>query len=574
MHAGHGRSRTRMAGRRVGTRVAGRRVVALVACLAGLLALPLVGVSAARGADDPHSGRAVAAATSCPDVVNAARFTSATELRRMTAKFNSFGPRILGSAAHNKAITWLASQARSIGLSIRSERFKPYAWLPRTRSKHGRGLDISAAGGLSVTGPGGSNVSIPDAGAVHWSKPTGKGGQGGPLVYLRADQPITAANAAGKVVVRDFQVGAIPFGALEPLGIGLYLSADLAGYTDYTRPYLSPNVQADQLDASRAGAAGVVFTWDVPSKQVLGYYDPHQGTISRVPAVFIGSERAERLKALAAQGRSARVTVRAKIARKPTRNLVATLPGRSREKIVLAANTDGTSWVQENGVIGMLALARSYAKLPKRCHPRSLELVFSSAHDAFRDDGLTPQHHPLDKEHTAFAFTIEHLGTREILPSGAGAARRLGFTGHADPALFAAGDSGALRQAAVAATKRRDLPRTAVLKGLAAPNENQAPSICSMGGLGTYFHSALVPTLAMISGPWSLYDPVFGRKAIDFGQMRSQVLAAGDAILSLDGLPRARIAGDYPALQAQLDQGTKSGCPTEELPLHAPGPGQ
>ena len=62
----------------------------------------------------------------------------------------------------------------------------------------------------------------------------------------------------------------------------------------------------------------------------------------------------------------------------------------------------------------------------------------------------------------------------------------------------------------------------------------------------------------MISGPWTLYDPVFGRKAIDFGQMRSQVLAAGDAILALDGLPRAQIAGDYPALQAELDQGTKT----------------
>ena len=53
-----------------------------------------------------------------------------------------------------------------------------------------------------------------------------------------------------------------------------------------------------------------------------------------------------------------------------------------------------------------------------------------------------------------------------------------------------------------------------------------------------------------------------------------QVLAAGDAVLALDGLPRAQIAGEYPALQAQLDQGTKSACPNQDLPLHAPGPGQ
>ena len=138
---------------------------------------------------------------------------------------------------------------------------------------------------------------------------------------------------------------------------------------------------------------------------------------------------------------------------------------------MLAANTDGNSWVQENGVIGMLAFARYYAKLPKRCHPRTLELVFSSAHDGYRDDGLNPEHYPLDKKRIAFAFTIEHLGTREILPTGEGAARHLKFTGRADPALFGAGDSEVLRQTAVAATKRRNLPRTAVLKGLAVPND-------------------------------------------------------------------------------------------------------
>ena len=139
---------------------------------------------------------------------------------------------------------------------------------------------------------------------------------------------------------------------------------------------------------------------------------------------------------------------------------------------MLAANTDGNSWVQENGVIGMLAFARYYAKLPKRCHPRTLEFVFSSAHDGYRDDGLTPDHYPLDKKRIAFAFTIEHLGTREILPTGEGAAKHLKFTGRADPALFGAGDSEVLRQTAVAATKRRNLPRTAVLKGLAVPNES------------------------------------------------------------------------------------------------------
>jgi hypothetical protein len=510
-------------------------------------------------------------AASCADVVKAADFTSKAQLRKLTARFNSFGPRILGSPAHNRAIAWLEKKARAEGLRVRSRSFRPSGWFPRTHMKRGPGLDIGAAGGLSVTRPGGSRVNVSDAGAVHWSKPTAKRGEGGPLVYLAPDQQITAANAAGRVVVRDFPSASLPLGAALPL-VGLYQTPDLEGYTDYSRPYLA-TLHEELTAAGQAGAAGVVFAFDVPGQQVRGYYDPHVGTLYRVPAVFVGSAQATQLKALAARGSSARVTVLAQVARRKTRNLIATLPGQSTEKIVIAANTDGNSWVQENGVIGMLAFARYYAKLPKRCHPRTLELVFSSAHDGFRDDGLSPDHYPLDKGRIAFAFTIEHLGTREILPTGQGAGRHLRFTGLADPALFGAGDSDVLRETAVAATKRRGLPRTAVLKGLGVPDATQAPPICSMGGLGNFFHQSLVPTLAMISGPWTLYDPSFGRRALDFGQMRSQMLAAGDAVLALDGLPRAQLAGDYPALQADLDQGTKHACPPiSTFPLHAPGP--
>jgi len=521
----------------------------------------LVGVPTAEAAASP----------SCPDTVQAGQFASKAELRELTAKFNSFGPRVLGSAAHNRAIEWLERRSRAIGMSTHSLPFKPYAWRPKAQMKNGPGLDIGASGGIAVDKPNGGTESVADAGAVHWSQPTSKRGDGGPLVYLPPAEDITAANSAGKVVVRDFEIGSLPFGAVGPL-LGLYQSPDLEGYTEYARPYLSPNVHQDQVDASKAGAAAVIFVFDLPAKEVRGYYDPHTGMIYRQPAVFVGRSQGERLEALAAQGASARVSVRADVGRRKTRNLIATLPGKSDEKMVLAANTDGNSWVQENGVIGMLALARYYAELPMRCRPRTLELVFSSAHDAYRNDGLDPSHYPVDKEKTAFAFPIEHLGTREIVPEGEGADRHLVFTGLADPALFAAGDSTALREAAVEATKRRDLTRTAVLKGLAVPNPNLAPSICSMGGLGNAFHPQLVPTLAMISGPWSLYDPVFGSKAIDFAQMRNQLLAAGDTVLALDGLPRDEIAGDYPALQEDLDNGTKSPCPPEEFPLHAPGP--
>ncbi len=510
-------------------------------------------------------------AAQCPNIVSPSEFTGKHKMRKLTAKFNSFGPRVLGSGAHNSSIRWLERQNRRIGLKTHSIGFRPYTWIPKTRFKSRPGRDIGAAGGITFRKPDGSTGTIADAGAVHWSKPTSKRGEGGRLVYLPPEQKITAATSAGKVVIREFEVGSIPFGALGPL-LGLYQSDDLIGYSEYARPYLSPNIHEDQVEASKAGAVGVIFIFDLPTRDIRGYYDPHVGMLYRQPAVFVGLNQGERLKRLAAAGSSVRISVLASVARRNTRNLIARLPGKSSEKIVLAANTDGNSWVQENGVIGMLAFARYYAKLPLKCRPRTLELVFSTSHDSYRNDGLSPRHYPLDKKKTVFAFAIEHLGTREIVPVGEGNDRRLRFTGTLDPALFGAGDSEVLRKVVVAAAKRRNLSRTSVLKGLGVPDPNQAPPICSMGGLGNAFHPRMVPTIAMISGPWSLYDPVFGARAIDFGHMRKQMLAAGDAILALDGLTRKKIAGDYPELEAELTKGTKTACPPEVFPVQAPGP--
>ena len=167
---------------------------------------------------------------------------------------------------------------------------------------------------------------------------------------------------------------------------------------------------------------------------------------------------------------------------------------------------------------------------------------------------------------------MEHLGTREIVPNAAG--DRLRFTGKGEPFLFAAGNSDLLRQTAMNVTKKRNLDRTAVLQGLGLPTPGQAPPICSMGGLGTFFQSLLVPTLAMISGPWSLYAPSFKESAIDFRRMRSQLLAVGDTVLALDGAPRDQIAGDYPELRKQRAQGSPTCPPVSAGQQFAPRPGE
>jgi hypothetical protein len=517
----------------------------------------------------PASG---AQARTCPATVDERAFSSAAQLRSLVTRENGFGERYLASAAHNRTIDWIEDRVRAIdGFRVRSDPFRVWRWLPRTRARGRPGLDLGRAGGLRVTPPGGSPEQVPVAGAVRFSQPAGPRGRSAPLVSLDPDEEISARTAGGKVVIREFPATSLPYVALQ--GIGVHVTPDLASATgNYERPFLN-ELHQELLAATAAGAAGVVFTFDVPRRQVHGYGDPHTGTIFGVPAVFAGGAEARRLRSLAAQGASARVIVRAEIDRARTSNVVATLRGRSAQRIVLGANTDGQSWVQENAVAGLIAFARFYARLPLRCRPRTLQIAFTSAHDAIVVDGMERYSAPLDARYDrggiAFAFAVEHLGTREIVPSATG--DRLGFTGKGEPFLFAAGDSDVLRETAVAATRRRNLDRTAVLPGLGLPAAGQVPPVCSMGGLGNFFHRRLIPTLAMISGPWSLYAPSFRSRAIDFRRMRSQLLAMGDAVLALDGVARERIAGDYLRMREQRAQGAPA-CPREAYPQFARGP--
>ena len=89
------------------------------------------------------------------------------------------------------------------------------------------------------------------------------------------------------------------------------------------------------------------------------------------------------------------------------------------------------------------------------------------------------------------------------------------------------------------------MDRTFVLPGSDPPVPERVPPQRSFGGIGTHFHSHLVPTMAMISGRWTLWAPAFGSQAVDHERMRRQVPAAGDAITALAPVRREEIADPH-----------------------------
>ncbi|GAB2810105.1 hypothetical protein [Lentzea nigeriaca] len=461
-----------------------------------------------------------AAASDCPASIDERAFASAAKLRELNGRMAGFGVRATGSPAHNRFLSWLERRvSRLPGMSVRSERFPIVRWQP------GPGLLVS--GGV-----------VPVAAAIPYSAP---GLRSGELIRLPGSEPITAANARGKVVLRDFP-------AVD------------RGYLAETR------LHQDMIDAGVAGAAGVVVAFPFPHEQVRGYWDPHTGTHYRVPGVFVGSDAAGKLQP------GTRTTIGVLAGRSPavTRSLIATLPGRSPERIVIDTNTDGVGWVQENGTVALLALAEHFAHVPQRCRPRTLEFVFATGHLHRPAEGSEFRARALDAEYddggVAFAFVLEHLGTREFLPS----AGSLQPTGAAELSGWFAG-SPVLARAAAAALAARAVDRTFVLPGSDLPVPDRAPPQCSFGGIGTHFHSHLVPTMAMISGPWTLWAPSFGAEAVDHERMRRQVLAAGDAVLTLGAVPREQIAGPYLDLRRARAAGAAT-CSHDLPPEWAPMP--
>lgn len=489
----------------------------------------------------------------------------------MLAEVTDFGLRSPGSEQHEASIDWLAEKLGEVeGMEIELEEFTINRWQPTPEAAGDiPGRDLAAAGELTVQ-DGGAPDPIEVAGAVPFSLPTGEEAASGPLVFLPADQ-ITPEAAAGKIVVTEIPPTSLPYAAFE--AIGHLVTEDLPREGEYDRPYLR-DFHGMLTDAGLARAAGLVMVWEVPTEQVKGYWDPHSGTRYHVPSVFVGNDEIDRLRRLASAGATAELKVLAEWDEAPTRNLIATLPGQSRERIVVNANTDGLGWVQENSTVAIIGLARYFGSLPLECRPRDIQFALTSNHLAYGDDGLIRYVPEIDEgfeEGTvAFVMGVEHLGTREILPTSPGGPLEL--TGELDTFAWSAPvESPVLVEASLAAVERRGLRRTAVLQGVGVPDPDQVPSICSQGGLGTVFHSSLVPTIAGISGPWSLWAPYFGEEAIDFEHMRDQAVTFGDIAIALGDVPRDEIAGDYLEARQKRADGART-CSEELPPEVAPEP--
>ena len=472
-----------------------------------------------------------------------------------------FGPRLTGSDAHNRYIAWLEQEFSGAGLSLLDcDQYLTERWLAedvgleiltglgagaaRVATYYPRSQETAAEG---IEGPLVYAGTLPDP-----DLSVGPGGLEGLARALRSypDQVVDWANAlpagasklAGSIVLVD-----VP--APVPLTTGVDLLGDSflywPGHTetdwaegDYKRLWIVPGATGIPTAPFQAlGAKGVVYVLDASFAALKGAYVPFESAFEPLPALFVDRDEGARLRQLAAEAPQTRLRLTASRTKVPTRAVTAVLPGRSSETMILNTHTDGQGFVEENGGVAFVALARHFASLPA-AERLQRTLVFAAwpghmSADLPQTQGWIDDHQDLVKR-AAAAITVEHLGCTEWVDDP-----DAGYHATGQPEMLAAYASyGQVQQIVQDTVVAHRVSHTAV----------ERPGV--QFGVGGQFQAAGVPQVGIIAGPEYLVtiSPNGEIDKFDPDLASRQVAWIADMIKRLDGVSAATLKQGDPTL--------------------------
>jgi len=317
------------------------------------------------------------------------------------------GPKYTGNKAHATFVDFLASHLQELGLDVAREHYSFPRWEARRWA-------------LTVNPASGQSFQAPVTSYFPYSGQTPAGGVSGDLVYAGHNPSFDLGGLQGKIALVDFAVNTRQFGEIyKPWGI--YPSdAHFPAEVHPARAAIS-----DLTPFQKAGAVGVILVWtDVSDANAMDQYTPFSRPPQGVPGLYVGRETGAKLKEMLRSGAKATLVLEAEtFPDTSTDTLIATLPGVSSNEVILVnTHTDGPNATEENGGLGILALAKYFSRIPKADRKRTLVFPLTTGHFA---GPWVPsirgviQKYP-DLIHNAVAaLTVEHLGCREWLDDDA-----------------------------------------------------------------------------------------------------------------------------------------------------------
>jgi hypothetical protein len=418
-----------------------------------------------------------------------------------------FGPRLTASDPHKHYVDWLEQEFIDAGLQM----------LPRDDYKTDRWLAQEV--GLEVlSGPHAGPVKV----ATYYprSQETPGGGVTGPLVYGGAApapslSPTGVADLEASIARYPSELASWASGLSSVLGgqqgsillLDLPLPAPLTvgtlmpdstfqywpGHTladwsalDFKRLALVPGLILPITPFEQTGASAIVLILDCSYDALKGGYLPFDQGFQTTPVLYVDRDTGQALRAQAAGRPATRLTLAATRQESPTQAITAVLPGESSEVIIFNTHTDGQGFVEENGGVAFVHLARYFASLP-RSKRLKRTLVFAAWPGHMVADITTGwiQAHPDLVSRAAAALTVEHLGCTEWLDTVGHGYHPTGQ----NEVFFVWTTQGKMFELTRDTVVAHRLERTALMRPPA------------QFGVGSPFQTAGVPQIGAIAGP-------------------------------------------------------------------------
>lgn len=478
----------------------------------------------------------------------------------------NFGPRLTGNDAHSRFIGWLEQEFSDAGYELLPcDVYQTSRWAVQEF-----GLDV-----LDGSTPGPAKVAT----YFPRSKETPAQGVTGPLLYAGSPPPLsfsgTDAGALQAGLARypaelaswaralPSTLSGSPRGSVllvdlpAPLPITTGLFSGLVTYyngqgeseaqlaaSDYKRLWLVPGLTMPLDSFTALGVAGVVLILDASYAALKGQYLPFEWKNEGVPALYVDRDAGAKLRAQSATRPTARLTLTATRETVPSPTVTAVLPGRSKETLIFNTHTDGMGFVEENGPVAFVHLARYFASLPA-AERLKRTLVFAMwpghmSNDLPQAQGWIDVHKDL-VDRAAAALTVEHLGCSEWTDS---TDKGYHSTGRAE--LFAIWTSqGKMFELTRDAVVKLDLPRTALLR---------APAQFGVGGP---FFQAGIPEIGALAGPEYLLTVSANgdMDKLDENLAARQIAFLADLATTLEPVSAAQLRAGDPTLGSPAPKG-------------------
>lgn len=395
-------------------------------------------------------------------------------------RLRELGPRPSGSKAHQTLIADVAAELLALGYDVQRDAHAFERW------------DVSPERvGLRL-----GTQQVPVSSAWPYSGQTGSAGVTAPLVLVRGVRKNWKV-ASGKIAVIDVHNIDLPTKFL----LDSWNGGDLP-FEKVANPVLGSELAGTDLTkASQAGVLGVIAVWHgISDEAAQGQYLPFTRDYQGIPAVWVPQSRRQEVLSAAERGDTASLIVDAQRSPASMDTLFAVSRGsgpHAEESILVVSHSDGGNCVEENGHIGLLALARDAAESP---HDRTIVFVYTAGHlripavtkhgqatTAWLDAHLdlwSPQQNGL----TAVAgLVIEHLGARH-------------FT--TDPSTGRYATDGTLEPELLYATTRELAElATETWRGVTDHVVPVKPGSLVHLGEGEPLYEQKIPAIALVTGP-------------------------------------------------------------------------